>query len=363
MTRLEKAWPLVLAMLCVCLLMAATEADSIVKMPSVLKEWSEVDSEKENSAYVDSGDFYENNFEDTETGETDENNDVEYEVDEEGERQDVADDGIILDEQNFDYYGREGNIVDDRQSSIDNDEGPLEGDLVDEEMEEWDIENEDYTSVQRVRRRWTCYRGLGCYRVFRCHRNWYSARRICRRHGGDLTSIHSYRQNRLIKKFARHYGSLWIGLNDRRRERHFRWSDGTRVNFRRWGRVEPNNKHNEDCVEMHSNGRWNDLKCRRRRRFVCKKKPRRRHHHRHHHRHHGKKPKPHHKSPKKPAHPKSKPKTNHHGPQHPPPNNAGPKKAGPNKAAPKQPGPKKAGPSKAAPNKAAPKQSTPKKVG
>ena len=63
------------------------------------------------------------------------------------------------------------------------------------------------------------------------------------------------------------------GLNDRSREKHFVWSDGSLLDYTFWNNKEPNdNTGRENCVEMTANyGGWNDLDCNQRRGYVCKK--------------------------------------------------------------------------------------------
>ena len=51
---------------------------------------------------------------------------------------------------------------------------------------------------------------------------------------------------------------MWIGLS--KRESGFGWTDGSALAYINWAAGEPNNWEgsNEDCVEMFSNGYWND---------------------------------------------------------------------------------------------------------
>ena len=51
---------------------------------------------------------------------------------------------------------------------------------------------------------------------------------------------------------------MWIGLS--KRESGFGWTDGSALAYINWAAGEPNNWEGsqEDCVEMFSNGYWND---------------------------------------------------------------------------------------------------------
>jgi cysteine-rich repeat protein len=64
--------------------------------------------------------------------------------------------------------------------------------------------------------------------------------------------------------------SVWIGLNDRTVEGTFVWESADPSPFRNWNSGEPNNRNNEDCVELrNADGLWNDLACGERRAYVC----------------------------------------------------------------------------------------------
>ena len=66
----------------------------------------------------------------------------------------------------------------------------------------------------------------------------------------------------------------WIGLNDRRSESQFVWSDGTSYNasvYSNWKPGEPNDAGaSEDCVELHNTG-WNDRDCKTEFGYICEK--------------------------------------------------------------------------------------------
>eukprot|EP00961_Rhodomonas_salina_P277835 3754178-Rhodomonas_salina.2 len=64
----------------------------------------------------------------------------------------------------------------------------------------------------------------------------------------------------------------WIGLDDKSVENSFHWKDSSIDSYTNWNDGEPNDANNkEDCVEMSSNGKWNDLKCWGKRAYVCSK--------------------------------------------------------------------------------------------
>jgi len=105
--------------------------------------------------------------------------------------------------------------------------------------------------------------------------NWENARRDCLGSGGDLASIETQSEmsfvfNKSSMVWNQHY---WIGLNDRRNESQFVWSDGTPFNasvYSNWQPGEPNNRAGEDCVELFRT-HWNDNDCKQEFGFICEK--------------------------------------------------------------------------------------------
>ena len=106
-------------------------------------------------------------------------------------------------------------------------------------------------------------------------RNWENARRDCLDYGGDLVSRTSQSEmsfihNRSPKSSPKFY---WIGLNDRRNESQFVWSDGTPYNasvYSNWHPGQPNDRDGQDCVEFLWNN-WNDNGCEKEHGYICEK--------------------------------------------------------------------------------------------
>uniref|UniRef100_UPI0037E78EBA macrophage mannose receptor 1-like n=1 Tax=Semicossyphus pulcher TaxID=241346 RepID=UPI0037E78EBA len=113
-----------------------------------------------------------------------------------------------------------------------------------------------------------------CFKLFRgfsTPRTWYEARDYCKAIGGDLVSIHSDAELRLIKGFGR----VWIGLSAPDPGIGYVWSDGSPLQFQHWESGEPNNKNNiESCVVQQTHryyrrGSWGDEHCEKDFEFVC----------------------------------------------------------------------------------------------
>lgn len=105
--------------------------------------------------------------------------------------------------------------------------------------------------------------------------NWDNARSYCLSYGGDLVSVANKSEmdfiySRSSKARNEHF---WIGLNDRRNESLFVWSDGTPYNhsvYHNWYPGEPNDRAGEDCVELFGR-RWNDDSCKKEYSYICER--------------------------------------------------------------------------------------------
>merc|ERR1719461_809136 len=108
--------------------------------------------------------------------------------------------------------------------------------------------------------------------------NWVDAERYCQdTYGTSLLSVHSQEEMLLIRLV---YNALapndrfWIGLNDRKHDRNWEWSDMSAVDYTWWSPGEPNDINGgEDCAELFDfelrDMRWNDAVCDAERRPLC----------------------------------------------------------------------------------------------
>ncbi|XP_046926780.1 layilin [Lynx rufus] len=137
-----------------------------------------------------------------------------------------------------------------------------------------------------------------CYNVIYFHDasrrlNFEEAKAACRRDGGQLVSIESEDEQRLIEKFIENLlasdGDFWIGLRRREEKQSngtacqdlYAWTDGSTSTFRNWYVDEPS-CGSEVCVVMYHQpsapagigGRymfqWNDDQCNMKNNFICK---------------------------------------------------------------------------------------------
>ncbi|XP_004585103.2 layilin [Ochotona princeps] len=137
-----------------------------------------------------------------------------------------------------------------------------------------------------------------CYKVIYFHDasrrlNFEEAKEACRRNGGQLVSIESEDEQRLIEKFIENLlasdGDFWIGLRRREEKQNngtacqdlYAWTDGSTSKFRNWYVDEPS-CGSEVCVVMYHQPsapagiggpymfQWNDDRCNMKNNFICK---------------------------------------------------------------------------------------------
>ncbi|XP_070346417.1 layilin isoform X2 [Equus asinus] len=137
-----------------------------------------------------------------------------------------------------------------------------------------------------------------CYKVIYFHDasrrlNFEEARAACRRDGGQLVSIESEGEQRLIEKFIENLlasdGDFWIGLRRHEEKQSnstvcqdlYAWTDGSTSTFRNWYVDEPS-CGSEVCVVMYHQPsapagigglymfQWNDDRCNMKNNFICK---------------------------------------------------------------------------------------------
>ena len=102
--------------------------------------------------------------------------------------------------------------------------------------------------------------------------NWFEAMRFCKKLGAKLLEINSSAENKAIlgemikRGYHRQKKQFWLGLTDRRRERHWVLESTLKhPQFKNWDWLQPDDggwfKRNEDCAYIKTNTKWNDWKC------------------------------------------------------------------------------------------------------
>ncbi|XP_037131941.1 macrophage mannose receptor 1b isoform X2 [Syngnathus acus] len=121
---------------------------------------------------------------------------------------------------------------------------------------------------------WIPYNGH-CFHLLRTPKTWSDAQKDCRKAEGELVSMRNIEDHSFIVSQLGYASTdeLWIGLNDRRTEGLFEWSDQTSVFFTSWEYGEPTLlTDSEDCVLIRGeNGNWADRSCEEKQGFICMK--------------------------------------------------------------------------------------------
>lgn len=91
------------------------------------------------------------------------------------------------------------------------------------------------------------------------------AQAFAQKYGANLISIQDAKENDCIQSDLNAHGfsgTIWIGLGDDAKEGTFEWYDKSPLIYTNWNAGEPNNSNGgENCVQIFSNGLWNDFPC------------------------------------------------------------------------------------------------------
>ncbi|XP_053548858.1 pulmonary surfactant-associated protein D-like [Bombina bombina] len=100
--------------------------------------------------------------------------------------------------------------------------------------------------------------------------NFNDARLTCMKAGGQLASPRNEEEDKAVAAILQQYNTVaYLGINDLQTEGEFRYPNGEIIGYTNWNINEPNNIEEEDCVEMFSNGNWNDKNCNEPRLIIC----------------------------------------------------------------------------------------------
>ncbi|KAJ7382017.1 hypothetical protein OS493_037660 [Desmophyllum pertusum] len=110
-----------------------------------------------------------------------------------------------------------------------------------------------------------------CYKYFSKAVNWNAAKSACETLGSKLLVINSQAEQQAIPSKFPDAQKTWIGLyRDPKDKSRWLWVDGTRPTYTYWYPREPNNHGgNEDCVEMVTGRKWNDMPCSFSLTYIC----------------------------------------------------------------------------------------------
>ncbi|XP_053243407.1 pulmonary surfactant-associated protein D-like [Podarcis raffonei] len=92
--------------------------------------------------------------------------------------------------------------------------------------------------------------------------DYHAAHETCLRMGGALAFPRNAAENSALQKIVTWYNRRAVlGINDMATEGRFEYLNGDVIGYSNWAPGEPNNLGNEDCVEMHQDGKWHDRGC------------------------------------------------------------------------------------------------------
>ncbi|KAI4529274.1 hypothetical protein MG293_020522 [Ovis ammon polii] len=97
-------------------------------------------------------------------------------------------------------------------------------------------------------------------------KSYSDARQVCREAEGQLPSPRSAAENEAVTQLVRARNKhAYLSMNDISREGRFTYPTGQSLVYSNWAPGEPNNrakdKGPENCLEIYSNGNWNDIEC------------------------------------------------------------------------------------------------------
>ncbi|XP_038599237.1 pulmonary surfactant-associated protein D-like [Tachyglossus aculeatus] len=101
--------------------------------------------------------------------------------------------------------------------------------------------------------------------------NFETAKKTCSEAGGLVASPGSASENSALQQMVNLHGkSIFLGMNDQQTEGIFRFLNQKPVSYTNWSPNEPNSSGGEeDCIELYSNGKWNDKSCDNKMLIVC----------------------------------------------------------------------------------------------
>ncbi|XP_029771515.1 pulmonary surfactant-associated protein D isoform X2 [Suricata suricatta] len=116
-------------------------------------------------------------------------------------------------------------------------------------------------------------RGVG-EKIFKTggfEKSFEAAQQVCIQAGGQLASPRSAAENAALQQLVTlENKAAFLGITDIKTEGKFIYPTGEPLVYSNWAPGEPNNNGGaENCVEIFTNGKWNDKACGERRLVVC----------------------------------------------------------------------------------------------
>ncbi|XP_053548852.1 pulmonary surfactant-associated protein A-like [Bombina bombina] len=92
----------------------------------------------------------------------------------------------------------------------------------------------------------------------------------CEAVDGRIAAPMNDEENNAVLSIAKEYNRyVYLGIKEGPKVGQFHYLDGAPVNYTHWKKYEPSGKGLEPCVEMFTDGQWNDKTCNQYRLTVC----------------------------------------------------------------------------------------------
>ena len=104
-------------------------------------------------------------------------------------------------------------------------------------------------------------------------KSYSDAEQLCREAKGQLASPRSEAENEAVTQMVRaQKKNAYLSMNDISTEGRFTYPTGEILVYSNWAKGEPNNSDEgqpENCVEIHPEGKWNDVPCSKQLLVIC----------------------------------------------------------------------------------------------
>ncbi|XP_063018926.1 pulmonary surfactant-associated protein D [Melospiza melodia melodia] len=92
----------------------------------------------------------------------------------------------------------------------------------------------------------------------------------CKEAGGSIATPKSPGENDAILYFVKYFNTYaYLGIKQSLIPGRFQLLNGAQLSYTNWYPNEPSGKGEEECVEMYTDGTWNDKKCNKNHLIVC----------------------------------------------------------------------------------------------
>ncbi|XP_075071367.1 pulmonary surfactant-associated protein A-like [Mixophyes fleayi] len=93
---------------------------------------------------------------------------------------------------------------------------------------------------------------------------------ICKSVGGRIATPKDEVENSAILQIVKEWNKYaYLGITEGPTAGDFYYLDGQQVNYTHWYKNQPSGKGKENCVEMYTDGTWNDKACNQNRLTIC----------------------------------------------------------------------------------------------